>query len=227
MTGAVRPIFVLGCPRSGTTLLQLMLHAHPRIAIPPQTRFYDLGLDSGQITEEIVGGPPTLGSALGTIFRAYARRFGKPRWGDKRPGYYQYIPELRRLFPDAQFVHLIRDGRDCVASLKSMPWFTQDSYGAVCTWIEAIDYARGAGRRLPPGAYFELRYERLIADPAEQLTALCAFLGEQYAPAMTEPYRVAEIAVPERKSWHADTHARLTASPSGSWQERLEPWEIA
>jgi hypothetical protein len=33
--GADRPIFVLGCPRSGTTLLQLMLHAHPRIAIPP------------------------------------------------------------------------------------------------------------------------------------------------------------------------------------------------
>jgi Sulfotransferase family len=262
MTGAVRPIFVLGCPRSGTTLLQLMLHAHPRIAIPPETRFvlttytarnefgdlreqahmralassivdrrqtlfYDLGLDSEQITKEIVGGPPTLGSALGTIFRAYARRFGKPRWGDKRPGYYQYIPELRRLFPDAQFVHLIRDGRDCVASLKSMPWFTQDIYGAVCTWIEAIDYARGAGRRLPAGAYFELRYERLIADPAEQLAALCAFLGEQYVPAMTEPYKVAEVAVPERKTWHADTHGQLTPSPSGSWQERLEPWEAA
>src|SRR5258708_24668045 len=37
--GADRPIFILGCPRSGTTLLQLMLHAHPRIAIPPETRF--------------------------------------------------------------------------------------------------------------------------------------------------------------------------------------------
>jgi hypothetical protein len=262
MTDAVRPIFVLGCPRSGTTLLQLMLHAHPKIAIPPETRFvlttysarnqfgdlrdkacmralatsitdrrqtlfYDLGLDAGQVVEEIVGGPPTLGSALGTIYRAYARRFGKPRWGDKRPGYYQYIPQLLRMFPDAQFIHLIRDGRDCVASLKSMPWFTQDVYGAVCTWIEAIDYARRAGRRLPGDAYFELRYERLIADPEQQLGALCAFLGEPYVPAMAEPHKVAQIAVPERKTWHADTHGQLTASPSGSWQERLEPFEVA
>src|SRR5690606_13260697 len=34
-----RPIFVIGCPRSGTTMLQLMLHSHPRIAVPPETRF--------------------------------------------------------------------------------------------------------------------------------------------------------------------------------------------
>jgi hypothetical protein len=174
-----RPIIVVGCPRSGTTMLQLMLHAHPRIAIPPETRFlltcyaarntfgdlrteasrralagaivekrqtlfFDLGLDAEEITEEIVAGPPTLGSALGTVFRAYARRFGKPRWGDKRPGYYDYIPALRRLFPQAQIVHLIRDGRDCVASLLEMPWFRQDIYAAIATWVEAVDRGRRA-----------------------------------------------------------------------------------
>src|SRR5882762_1496251 len=98
--GADRPIFILGCPRSGTTLLQLMLHAHPRIAVPPETRFvlttyearnsygnlheeqnrralaasivrqqqtlfYDLELDADAVFEEIVDGPPTLGSAIG------------------------------------------------------------------------------------------------------------------------------------------------------------------
>src|SRR6266700_441874 len=206
--GADRPIFVLGCPRSGTTLLQLMLHAHPRIAIPPETRFvltsyegrnkfgdlraeasrralgrsivterqtlfYDLGLDAEEVLEEIVAGPPTLGSAIGIVFRAYARRFDKPRWGDKRPGYYQYIPALLRMFPDAQIVHLIRDGRDCVASLQTMPWFTQDFYAAVCTWVEAVDSGRRAARQLPAGTYFELRYEDLVADPAACLAALC------------------------------------------------------
>src|SRR3954464_15146498 len=94
-----RPIIVVGCPRSGTTMLQLMLHAHPRIAIPPETRFLmaaydargefgdlseegnrlalgrwiverkktrfaDLGLDGQQVIQQIVAGPPTLGSAL-------------------------------------------------------------------------------------------------------------------------------------------------------------------
>lgn len=260
--GTDRPIFVLGCPRSGTTLLQLMLHAHPRIAIPPETRFvmttyesrnkfgdlrdearrralassivnerqtlfYDLGLDAQEVLAEIVDGSPTLGSALGTVFRAYARRFDKPRWGDKRPGYYQCIPGLLRMFPDAQIVHLIRDGRDCVASLKSMPWFKQDIYAAICTWIEAIDSGRRAARQLPADAYFELRYEELVADPAGRLAELCDFLGEEYDVAMTEPCKIAASTIPERKTWHADTRRQVMAGPSGSWQERLEPWEIS
>lgn len=260
--GAERPIFVLGCPRSGTTLLQLMLHAHPRIAIPPETRFvltayearnsfgnlrdeasrralatsivgerktlfYDLGLNADEVLAEIVDGPPTLGSALGTVFRAYARRFGKPRWGDKRPGYYQYIPALRRMFPDAQIVALIRDGRDCVASLMSMPWFDQDIYAAICTWTEAIESGRRARRWLPADSYFELRYEDLVADPEARLTELCGFLGEDYDPAMAEPHKIAASTIPERKTWHADTQRRVTRAPSGSWQERLEPWQIA
>lgn len=260
--GADRPIFVLGCPRSGTTLLQLMLHAHPRIAIPPETRFlitlynrrnefgdlreeqnrralaaaitgprktlfYDLGLDAGEVTEEIVAGPPTLGSALGTVFRAYARRFGKPRWGDKRPGYYQYIPALLRLFPDAQIVHLIRDGRDCVASLKGMPWFQHDIHVAIATWLEAIAAGRRAARRLPAGTYYELRYEELVAEPPGQLSALCEFLGEDYHPAMAEPRKVARSTLPGRQTWHAGTHGEVTAARRGSWQQRLEPWEIS
>ena len=260
--GSDRPIFVLGCPRSGTTLLQLMLHAHPRIAIPPETRFlidvynsrngfgdlreeanrralaaaitgarktlfYDLGLNAREVTAEIVTGPPTLGSALGAVFRAYARRFGKPRWGDKRPGYYQYIPALLRLFPDAQIVHLIRDGRDCVASLKAMPWFQHDIYVAIATWLEAIAAGRRAARSLPPGSYVELRYEHLAASPAQQLAGLCEFLGEEYDPAMAEPRRVAGIAIPDRKTWHAGTHSEVTPALTGAWQHRLEPWEIS
>ena len=260
--GADRPIFVLGCPRSGTTLLQLMLHAHPRIAMPPETRFVittyegrngfgdlrqedsrraladsivrdpgtlfgDLGLDADEVAGEIIQGPPTLGSAIGIVFGAYARKFGKPRWGDKRPGYYQYVPALARMFPDAQFVHLIRDGRDCVASLLRMPWFRQDIYAAVCTWIEAIDSGRRAARSLPAGTYYELRYEDLVADPAGQLARLCDFLGEDYDQAMTEPHKISVDTLPERQVWHSATRAEVKAAPSGTWQERLEPAQIA
>lgn len=260
--GADRPIFVLGCPRSGTTLLQLMLHAHRRIAMPPETRFvltsyearnsfgdlrqeenrrrlaaaivdekstlfHDLDLDTEQVRAEIIDGPPTLGTALGTVFAGYARRFGKPRWGDKRPGYYQYIPALLRLFPDAQIVHLIRDGRDCVASLQSMPWFDRDIHAAICYWTEAIDSGRRAAGRLPAGAYTEIRYEDLVADPPARLAELCGFLGEEYDPAMAEPHKIAASTIPERKTYHADTQRQVQASPAGTWQERLKPAEIA
>src|SRR3954449_9011995 len=100
-----RPIIVVGCPRSGTTMLQLMLHAHPRIALPPENRFVlpayerrhefgdlraadnrralgrwivgtpqfeDLGLEEQRVIDRVVAAPPTLGSAIGTVFRLYA-----------------------------------------------------------------------------------------------------------------------------------------------------------
>ena len=65
-----------------------MPHAHPRIALPPETRFHERGLDA-----ELVAGPPTP----------------------------LHVEEIPRLFPDAQFVHLVRDGRDCAASLLGCP----------------------------------------------------------------------------------------------------------
>lgn len=131
------------------------------------------------------------------------------------------------MFPEAQIVHLIRDGRDCVASLKAMPWFQQDIYAAISIWMEAIGCGRRAARRLPAGTYIELQYEQLAADPAEQLAALCEFLGEEYDPAMTEPCKISGIAIPERQTWHAGTRGQVTPALCGSWQERLEPWEVA
>jgi hypothetical protein len=134
---------------------------------------------------------------------------------------------LLRLFPDAQFVHLIRDGRDCVASLKEMPWYTGSVYSAVCAWAEAIDFARHGAPKLPEGSYHELRYEDLTADPESHLRRLCEFLGEDFAPAMCEPSTLAGIAVPAHKTWHARTHDEVTTSRTGTWRERLDPGEIS
>ncbi|MFB4311924.1 sulfotransferase [Actinomadura sp. GTD37] len=257
-----RPIFVLGCARSGTTLLRLMLHSHPRLAIPGETKFVlpaytarcefgdltesknrralaewitgdrstkvkEFGLDPAELVEEIVAGPPTLGSAIGIVFRAYAREHGKARWGDKRPSYSRHAGALLRMFPDAQFVHLVRDGRDCIASLLEMPWYDGDVHRAVSVWRETIDQGRRLAQRLGPETYYELQYERLVADPADELARLCGFLGEEFDPAMTHPEGLARRTVPSRKRWHGRTHDAVTTGRIGSWAERLEPWEIS
>ncbi|MDR7273376.1 hypothetical protein J2S41_000154 [Catenuloplanes atrovinosus] len=243
-------------------MLQLMLHAHPRIAIPPETRFVlsgyarrhrfgdlrrpdnrralaewilhdeetqvaDLGLDADEVTAQIVAGPPTLGSAMGTVFRAYARRFGKPRWGDKRPSYIHNVDIVLRLFPDAQIITITRDGRDCVASLLEMPWHRDGIHRAISAWARAVDGARRAERMLAPDSYFPLRYESLVQNPEGELRRLCAFLGEDFDPAMTRPDRVASVAVPERKKWHVRTHAEVGDDRVGTWRDRLRPWQIA
>ncbi|MEV0668312.1 sulfotransferase family protein [Actinomadura luteofluorescens] len=257
-----RPIFIFGCPRSGTTLLRLMLHSHARIAIPAETRFVlpaytarcdygdlkesknrrmlaewivgerstkvrALGMDADGLIEEIADGPPTLGSAIGIVFRAYARLHGKPRWGDKRPSYSQHVGALLRMFPDAQFVHLVRDGRDCVASLMEMPWFDADIHHAVSAWRETIDRGRRLAERLGPDSYYELQYERLVTDPTDELTRLCGFLGEDFDPEMIHPEGLAKRIVPMSKKWHGRTRDAVTTNRVGSWAERLDAWEIS
>ena len=257
-----RPIFIVGCPRSGTTLLQLMLHAHPRIAIPPETRYlletYRRREDFGDLTkrknrrrvaEHIIGrrrhkvrdlkvrpkrlvasiaaGPPTIGSALGLVYVAYARRFDKPRWGDKRPVYLHHIPTLLALFPDAQIVHIIRDGRACAASLKRMRWWRRGSVAAIARWVHSMRDGRRARETLRSDQYYEFRYEDLVAEPEKTLRDLCAFLGEEFDEAMLEPHRVAQQAVPKRKQHHARTKEAVSGAKVASWAEELEPWEIA
>ena len=254
-----RPVFVVGCPRSGTTMLQLMLHAHPRIALPPENRFVlpayqrrhelgdlrdphhrrelarwfattpqfaDLGLDERRMIEAVVAAPPTLGSAIGTVLRLYAERFGKPRWGDKRPAYLRHLPELLRMFPDAQIINIVRDGRDCVASLKEAPWSSPDFADLVDAWARAADASLRAARCYGPGTYCVVRYEDLVADPESHLRALCRFLGEEFDAAMARPQEVAAVAVPGYKTWHTRTRQDVTTARVGSWQERLTAAEI-
>jgi hypothetical protein len=134
---------------------------------------------------------------------------------------------ILRLFPDAQIVTIVRDGRDCVASLKEMPWHRADIYDTVAAWARAYDDGRRAARRLDPGSYHEVRYEDLVREPEPVLTALCRYVGEEYDPAMVRPSEVAAVAVPARKTWHARTRSAVTTQRVGSWRQRLEPWEIA
>ena len=257
---ATRPVIVLGCPRSGTTLLQVALHSHPRIAVPPETwllvdayrdrlAFGDLGDPAGrerladwvlarrrvrdlkvpaeQLRARILAAPPTLGSALAAVLQAYADRFGKPRWGDKRPGYYRDVPAVRRLLPDAQFVHVVRDPRACVASLKTVPWWRQGTPAALATWVEAQDTGRRHARRLGAGTWHELRFEQLVSDPEPVLRELCAFLGEEYDPVMASPQGTARVAVPKRKTWHARTRGGLDPGRVAAYREVLTTQELA
>jgi Sulfotransferase family len=255
-----RPIFLVGSPRSGTTLLSTMLHAHPRLAMPPETsfllmayrsraeygdlrieqnrrrlarmmtgrgtRFVDLGLDRGEIIEQIAAGPPTVGSAAGTIWRAFAHSRGKARWGDKRPAYWRDTGMVLRMFPDAQIVHLVRDGRACVASLKRVEWWTTGSIGAMATWVLADRELRRAGRRLPTDAYHRLRYEDLVADPRSELDRLCAFLGEDFDERMLHHAEAADDIVPARKRWHDRTRGALNPTRIEAWRTQLSAQEI-
>ncbi|HEX6445812.1 MAG TPA: sulfotransferase [Streptosporangiales bacterium] len=259
--GRGRPIFILGSARSGTTLLSLMLHRHPRIAIPMENRFVlpvylgraefgdlaeegnrrllaerivtaewfaDLQLDPGWITGRIVDEAWTVGAAVGLVLRAYSEQNGKLRWGDKRPYYRNTMWAIQRMFPAAQFVHIVRDGRDAVASMATVPPFDVEGFNhRVRTWMEAAENAEQARAKLAPDTFHELHYERLVTDPEKELRGLCAFLGEDFDDAMLRPEQLADDVVPEYQTWHVRTRQEVSDRSVGAFREQLEPWQLA
>lgn len=141
--------FIVGVPRSGTTMLRLMLDAHPDLAIPPETYFVtnlieagdggagpeqlanvlvghrrwgDLGIEEAELRRRLGAlGRPSGGDAVRVAFELYAEGRGKARWGDKTPAYLTNIAEIHGALPEARFIHLIRDGRDVALSILRMP----------------------------------------------------------------------------------------------------------
>jgi len=214
------PVIVLGVGRSGTTLLRVMLDRSSEIAIPYESffvtplahrhgsrpnlddflddlgRFYQLyewGISLDDVRPKLREGMTT-GEAIAAVFEVYAEHEGKPRWGDKTPLYMQHLPLLERLFPDALWVHLVRDGRDAALSFLSVPrgimtegWgHPKDAAGFARLWRTEIESARALGRRVGPDRYLELRYEDLVRDPAAELARVCTFAGLQFEADMLD-----------------------------------------
>ncbi len=211
---------MLGVRRSGTTLLRVILDRSADLAIPDesyivpqlarrhpgpvdpaafaeelrrQPRLAELGISVDEVAGRLRPGM-TSGEAIGAVFESYAAAHGKPRWGDKTPLYMQHLPLLERLFPDALFVHLIRDGRDAAVSFLAMPegivtrtWaHPRDAAGFACQWHTEIEAGQALGRRLGPERYLEARYERLAAEPEATVREICGFLSLAFDPAMIE-----------------------------------------
>lgn len=161
---------------------------------------------------------PTPAAFLDTLYSRYARQHGAERWGDKTPIYASYVDLIATILPTAQFVHIVRDGRDVALSMLDK-WGHEihiDVYFAARNWVRRIRQARASGARLGAGRYYELHYEDLVADPEAQLRPLCAFLGEAYRPEMAEPQRLGREQFDE-----GDFHEALRRPPGTS---RIDRW---
>ena len=257
-----RPIFVVGAPRSGTTLLRYMLCSHPRIYIPPESSFIprffrrsprqpmrreqaiqtlrslfsyhsffrdwraDLP-DPGAFVDALEELTPA--AFLGSLYGQYARQFGASRWGDKSPLYSSYVDLIAEIFPTAQFIHLIRDGRDVALSMVKayprIPFFFMDMYYAARSWRRRVRQAMAAGAHLGPDRYLEVRYEQLTEHPEAHLQRICDFLGEAYVPSMAEPHRTARVRH-HSKGIHASTRLAPNTMSSGHWRKDMSPPDV-
>ena len=169
-------VFVVGCERSGTTLLRAMLDSHPELAIPPESHFltkvmrkpynresfltmlsehrrfarWELSIEdvSEALDRSHVADNA---AAVRALYSTYARITEKRRWGDKTPEYVRNIQGLSSFLPEARFVHLIRDGRDVTLSWLDIPFGPANVVDAAERWRKDVSPAGGRARRSPTG----------------------------------------------------------------------------
>ena len=119
---------------------------------------------------------------IAAIFEKNAAGEGKMRWGDKTPYYVLHMKTIIELFPNAQIIHLIRDGRDCALSMfaRGREFGVYNSYHAAKYWQQYVETGKEVGRTLGTGAYLDLKYEDILADQLSAMKKICAFLGEDF-----------------------------------------------
>lgn len=234
-------IIIGGCGRSGTTLLREILDRHPRIFCGPETSMFGLPfwppniasfweLDETLLRQEVKSSSNLIRFAE-AFYRKQAAQASKIRWADKTPNNVRAIEKILTWFPKASFIHIIRDGRDVVCSLRHHP---KEKYvnGAlvpnktnnpiyVCATRWLRDTAKGLALRGHP-RYLELKYEDLVMNPESEIRRLCDFIGEDFFPDMLDEKSASEkTMISGRLINNVNAAQPITPKSVGRWRKDL------
>ncbi len=244
------PFFIVGCGRSGTTLLRTMLNHHPEVAIPLESFFivdylrapdtipvsrlrsmlggeYELKEWELDLSREAFDGCETSRQLITRLHELYAAEHGKTRWGQKTPRLIRFGDLIKANYPKAKFIIVLRDPRATVNSLMKSNVHSANALFASKRW--AADVREGlALKQTYPDEVLEIRYEELVIEPEKSLRQVCAFLGIPYNPIMLTYH---ESGTKEYSEYYNQIHARLAEPPQASrvdaWHGELNPEDAA
>jgi hypothetical protein len=245
-----------------------MVDAHSKIAIPPETHFLpqvierstamtdprreiadiivagerwpDFEIEETELRNHLLEAPATIPAVVEAFYLLYAERHGKQRWGEKTPTYLFFMAPLEQLFPEARFIHIIRDGRAVAASNIPLSWGPNTVQEAAKWWVQCVEAARLGGQQVRH--YLEVRYEHLVANPRPVLEEVCRFLGLDFEEGMLDYHRSAKerlreeqkdvvnplggvIRGAEREKIHLHTHRPPDPERITRWQDHWTPIE--
>jgi len=264
MTGMSRgpALFILGNPRSGTTVLRLALAAHSKICIPPECgfalwlrgrfeeavfpgafgefldaltrarKFETWDLAPAAVAEEAERqGVGDYAGAVEAVYRAYARKIGKPAaiLGDKNNFHVEMVDQLHEMFPEARIVWITRDPRDVFCSYLELgrqricdpyaPRLEQDAAEFSRKWNAVMEW-RALAARLFAGRFMALRYEDLVSRPEEVLRGVFEALGVAFEPAVLDFHEHPDE--PERfLAWKEKIRQPLSRAMVGRYERDL------
>ena len=267
----MKPVYIVGCPRSGTTLLRLILTSHSKLCIPHEYRlfevvssyythgtnkldadsidrllkelyshqhFLDWEIQQDDLEQKLTLSTKTLPSVIDCVYQCYTTNAGKSgaTWGDKFINSTLYLDKIQNAFPDAKFVHIIRDGRDVFASIKKWGshyldrfYNTEDHLEVSHLWNKCntliLDFKRSY-----PNSVRTIRYEDLITQPEKTAQKICCFLGLEYEDAMLRYHEntVEKGHIPKerREAFHENTTKPILKKNAGKYLQHLTPKQV-
>ncbi len=160
---------------------------------------------------------------LTTLCVEYARKFGKPRWGEKSPHHCFFLDKLFSWYPNAQVIFMWRDPRDLIASSRKTPWGAHvppDMTARSWNRAMAILESRKSDARVLP-----VQYEALTRDPEREMRKVCEFLAEDFIPDMLNR-RTSTPVGKNASEWLAEHHAKsaapITTDSIGKWKADMK-----
>jgi hypothetical protein len=179
-----------------------------------------MGLDLAALREHLLATATTYPDFFLELMRFHARASGKIRCGEKSPHHALVARELLEWFPAARLIHLVRDPRDVVASLRRMPWSSGSLLTDARLWRDCVD---GVERCAAPPNLLVVRYETLIAQPEAELRRICDFIHESFDAAML-------CAGPPARTdrwWSDRAQGSIDSSRLFRWREELAHGDVA
>jgi hypothetical protein len=243
------PFFIVGCGRSGTTLLRTMINRHSQVAIPLESLFivdylratgslsrdrlirmlvreFELHEWDVEISASDLSDVADAREAIERLHEIYLAKHGKKIWGQKTPRFVRHGDLLKRAWPNSKFVHVVRDARAVVSSLIRSDQHRSNAYFASRRWINDVS----AGLRLEqqfPGDMLLVRYEDLVREPEQELQKVCEHLGLDYEAGIASPQG---NETGEYSTWYKNAHALLDRPPDPNridlWRKNLTPRQL-
>jgi Sulfotransferase family len=235
--------FIIGCPRSGTSYVKNLLAFHPNVRtgresylfawyLGPMIKRWNKpregsgfpGLQSYLTSEEF---HQVLYETSDRLLELMAPKMqANDVFVEKTPHHAFWIPEILEVFPNARFVHVLRDARDVTASMLAASksfgknWAPSHAFVAARTWVKHVSAAQEAQKKLQGDQFHEIRYENLRQNPAKELRALTDFLKLEWTD--TELLGAIQNSDPKNKSIRGSELRGEYAKTYGSTVERRQ-----
>lgn len=259
--------FVVGRPRSGTTLLRTLFDAHANVIVPPecqliinlypkygkiekwtipqlegflgdldaQWRFDVWPMNRQRLRSSVMAceGENSYGTLCKVVYHEYQSIFKHGMLlaiGDKNPGYTIYTSRLLEIFPEAKFIHIIRDYRDNFVSIRNVDFELPFISVTVSKWRYFVKRFRKASEK-HPGTHLQIRYEDLVADPENQFGELCKFIGIPPSEKPFDFYKKSEEVLKIYPTelilkYHSSLLKKINTSRTGLWKKELTTSEL-